>query len=140
MKNIFIDINILMDIFANRQPFVENSLAIYILGTDKKINLFTSSNTITTLHYLLKKIISEEKTRIALEHLIEHVSIIPVDINIIKKSLKSNHKDFEDAIQIVSAQSIHNMDFIVTRDLKDYKNAELTVLTPDEFLAQLKIQ
>jgi len=26
------------------------------------------------------------------------------------------------------------MDCIVTRDLKDYKNAEINVFTPDEFL------
>ena len=134
MKNIFIDVNILMDVFADRQPFIKNSLRIYNLGVNKKIKLFTSSNTITTLHYLLKRIISEEKTRTALEHVIDYVSIIPIDINIIKKSLKSNHKDFEDAIQIVSAQSINDMDCIVTRDLKDFKNAEIKVYTPDQFL------
>jgi predicted nucleic acid-binding protein len=139
MKNIFIDINILMDIFAERQPFVKNSLKIYISGSEKKIKLFTSSNTITTLHYLLKKIISEEKTRLVLENIIENVSIIPVDINIIKKSIKSNHKDFEDAIQIVSAQSINDMFCIVTRDLKDYKNAEINVFTPDEFLNKINL-
>ena len=134
MKNVFIDINILVDVYANRFPFVENSLKIYNLGIKRSIRLYTSSNTITTLHYILKKSISEEKTRTAIEHLTEHIVIIPVDINIIKKSLKSNHKDFEDAIQIVSAQSINNMDCIVTRDLKDYKFAEITVLTPDDFL------
>lgn len=116
MKNVFIDINILMDIYAERKLFIKSSLAVYVLGIDKKINLFTTSNTITTLHYLLKKILSEEKIRLTLEHIIENVSIIPIDINIIKKSLKSNHKDFEDAIQIVSAQSINTMDCIVTRD------------------------
>ena len=99
--------------------------------------MFTTSNTITTLHYLLKKILSEEKIRLTLEHIIEHVSIIPIDINIIK-SLKSNHKDFEDAVQIISAQSIKDMDCIVTRDLKDYKNAEINVFTPDDFLNSLK--
>ena len=57
-----------------------------------------------------------------------------------RKSLKSSHKDFEDAIQITSAQSIHNMDCIVTRDLKDFKNSEIKVFTPDEFLTKLKIQ
>lgn len=134
MKNIFIDINILVDIFANREPFVFKSLAIYDLGIKNKIQLFSSSNTITTLHYILKKSITEEKTRLALEHVIKYVTIIPVDITIIKKSLKSSHKDFEDAIQIISAQSINTMDCIVTRDLKDYKNAEINVFTPDEFL------
>lgn len=134
MKNVFIDINILVDVYANRFPFVDNSLKIYNLGIKRSIRLYTSSNTVTTLHHILKKSISEEKTRTAIEHLAEHIVIIPVDINIIKKSLKSNHKDFEDAIQIVSAQSINNMDCIVTRDLKDYKFAEITVLTPDDFL------
>jgi predicted nucleic acid-binding protein len=137
MKNIFIDINILVDIFANREPFVHKSLSIYNLAIKRKIKLYSSSNTITTLHYILKKSISEEKTRLALEHVIEHVLIIPVDINIIKKSLKSNHKDFEDAIQITSAQSINTIECIVTRDLKDYKNAEMKVLSPDEFLNTL---
>ncbi|MCZ8227996.1 PIN domain-containing protein [Flavobacterium sp.] len=137
MRNIFIDINILVDIFANREPFVHKSLSIYNLAIKRKIKLYSSSNTITTLHYILKKSISEEKTRLALEHVIEHVLIIPVDINIIKKSLKSNHKDFEDAIQITSAQSINTIECIVTRDLKDYKNAEINVLSPDEFLNTL---
>lgn len=137
MRNIFIDINILVDIFANREPFVHKSLSVYNLAIKRKIKLYSSSNTITTLHYILKKSISEEKTRLALEHVIEHVLIIPVDINIIKKSLKSNHKDFEDAIQITSAQSINTIECIVTRDLKDYKNAEMKVLSPDEFLNTL---
>ncbi len=138
MKNIFIDTNILVDVFANRIPFIENSLKIYNFGIQKKIALYTSSNTISTIHYILKKSISEEKTRMALEHILTHISIIPIDINILKKSLKSNHKDFEDAIQIVSAQSINDMNCIVTRDLKDYKYAEINVLTPDDFLSTLE--
>jgi predicted nucleic acid-binding protein len=137
MINIFVDTNILVDVFANRIPFIDNSLKIYNFGIQKKITLYTSSNTISTIHYILKKSISEEKTRIAIEHILTHISIIPVDINILKKSLKSHHKDFEYAIQIVSAQSINTMDCIITRDKKDYKLAEINVLTPDEFLMNL---
>jgi len=138
MKNIFLDTNVLMDILANRQPFYKSSSEIYKLGLRKKVVLFTSSNTISTLHYLLKKFTTEENIRKSLDEVTTVLSIIPVDINIIKKSLKSNHKDFEDAIQIVSAQSINNMDCIVTRDLKDYKFAEITVLTPDDFLITIE--
>ena len=53
MKNIFLDTNVLMDILANRQPFYKSSAEIYKLGLRKKVVLFTSSNTISTLHYLL---------------------------------------------------------------------------------------
>jgi predicted nucleic acid-binding protein len=138
MKNIFLDTNVLMDILANRQPFYKSSAEIYKLGLRKKVVLFTSSNTISTLHYLLKKFTTEENIRQSLDEVTTVLSIIPIDINIIKKSLKSNHKDFEDAIQIVSAQSINNMDCIVTRDLKDYKFAEIAVLTPDDFLYKIQ--
>ena len=55
-----------------------------------------------------------------------------------KKSLKSSHKDFEDAIQITAAQSINTMDCIITRDLKDFKFSEIKVYTPDEFLNTIK--
>jgi predicted nucleic acid-binding protein len=137
MKNIFLDTNVLMDILANRQPFYKSSSEIYKLGLGKKVRFFTSSNTISTLHYLLKKFASEENIRQSLDEITNVVSIIPVDIKIIKKSIKSNHKDFEDAIQIVSAQSINAIDCIVTRDLKDFKNAEINVFTPDEFLNTL---
>ena len=137
MKNIFLDTNILMDILANRHPFYKSSSEIYKLGLGKKVIFFTSSNTISTLHYLLKKFATEDNIRKSLDEICNVVRIIAVDINIIKKSVKSNHKDFEDAIQIVSAQSINNMDCIITRDLKDYKNTEIKVFTPDEFLSTL---
>lgn len=55
MKNVFIDINILVDVFAKRIPFQDNSLKIYNLGIKRTIRLHTSSNTITTLHYISKK-------------------------------------------------------------------------------------
>ena len=134
MSNVFLDTNILMDILSNREPFYKSSSEVYKLGVGKKVNLYTSSNTISTLHYLLKKFIDEDAIRMALDEISDIIKIIPVDYSIIKKSLKSNHKDFEDAIQIVSAQSINNMDCIITRDLKDYKFAEISVLTPDDFL------
>ena len=137
MKNVFIDTNILMDIFADHRPLLANSLRIYTLGIERKIKLFTTSNTITTLHYLLKKIISEEKTRMALEEVVKNIFIIQIDNEIIKKSLKSFHKNFEYAIQINAAQSINTMNYIVTRDLKEFKNPEIKVFTPDEFLNTL---
>ena len=137
MKNVFLDTNILMDILANRIPFYKSSSEIYKLGLSKKVNFYTSSNTISTLHYLLKKFIEEDKIRMALDEITNVISIIPVDITIIKKSLKSSHKDFEDAIQITAAQSINTMDCIITRDLKDYKFSEINVYTPDDFLNTL---
>jgi hypothetical protein len=64
--------------------------------------------------------------------------VIPVDTDVLKKGLNSIHKDFEDAIQILCASSYSDMNFIVTRNIKDFKTSEINVLTPDEVC--LKIQ
>lgn len=136
-KNIFLDTNILVDIVANRLHFVENAIAIFNYCKANQINIFATSHSIATMHYITKKVVEEVELRSIIDDLLNVISIIPVTEAILRKSLKSNHKDFEDAIQIYSAQSISEMNCIVTRDLKDYKNAEIQVYTPDQFLNQI---
>ena len=67
-----------------------------------------------------------------LTELNEWTDIIDVSKVIINKSLKSDFKDFEDAIQYNCAKSLNKIDFIVTRDTKDFKTSSLPVLTPKE--------
>lgn len=136
-KHIFLDTNILVDIVANRFPFSKNAIIIFDYCQRKKINMYCTSHSIATLHYIAKKIVDEKELRSIIEDLLNTISIIAVSESILKKSLKSPHKDFEDAIQITAAQSINTMDCIVTRDLKDYKFSEINVFTPDQFLNTL---
>ena len=58
--------------------------------------------------------------------------IVDVTKTGIKKSLKSAFKDFEDAIQYNCALTINKIDFIVTRDSKDFKKSTLPVMNPQE--------
>jgi len=39
-----------------------------------------------------------------------------------------------DLLAIVAAQSIEKIDCIATRNVKDFRRAEIPVLTPDEFV------
>ena len=137
MKKLFADTNILIDLLADRPPFSKFAIAIFERAERKKVKLFTSSHSYATTHYLLKKYIDEKVLRTLLLSLLDFIEIIPVDLSIIKKSLLSKHKDFEDAIQIFAANSIDRLDFIVTRNLKDFKDAGVAVLPPDEVLSYL---
>ncbi len=134
MKNVFIDTNILIDLLADRPPFSKFAIEIFDLAEKKKVRLFTSSHSYATTHYLLKKHVGEKKLRELLYALLDFINLISIDIFIIKKSLLSSHKDFEDAVQMFAANSITDMDFIVTRNLKDFKDAGITVLPPDEII------
>ncbi|WP_235973030.1 type II toxin-antitoxin system VapC family toxin [Flavobacterium undicola] len=138
-NQIFLDTNILVDIVANRKPFSKDAIEIFDHCQRKKIKMYSTSISIANLHYIAKKNVDEKELRSIIEDLLDTISIIPITETILRKSLKSSHKDFEDAIQITAAQSIHNMDCIVTRDLKDFKNSEIKVFTPDEFLTKTTI-
>jgi len=137
MIRVFLDTNILVDLIADRKPFSRHAIEIFKQAEDLKVQLFTSSHSIATAHYLLKKYVDEKELRAILANLIEFLEVIPVDIDVLKKGLRSNHKDFEDAIQILSASSIAGINFIVTRNTKDFKTSEIAVLTPDELCLKL---
>ena len=129
---IFVDTNILVDLIADRKPFSKFAIQLFSKAEVGKLELYTSSHSIATTHYLLKKYVDEKELREVLFKLLEYLNIVAINLDILKKGLKSKHKDFEDAIQIISAYSIEKMDCIVTRNIKDFKNSEIPVYTPDE--------
>jgi predicted nucleic acid-binding protein len=132
MKKLFLDTNIIVDLIADRKPFSKYSIEIFKKAEEKKIKLFTSSHSIATTHYLLKKYLEEKILRDVLYNLLDYVTVIAVDTDVLKKGLRSKHKYFEDSIQILCASTIEKIDCIVTRNTKDFRDSEILVLTPDE--------
>jgi predicted nucleic acid-binding protein len=137
MIRVFLDTNILVDLIADRKPFSKHAIEIFKYAEELKVQLFTSSHSIATTHYLLNKYVDEKELRAILANLLEFLEVIPVDLDVLKKGLRSNHKYFEDAIQILCASSIAGINFIVTRNTKDFKTSEIVVLTPDELCLKL---
>ncbi len=137
MKKVFLDTNIIVDLIADRRPFSKYAIEIFNKAEEKKIEIFTSSHSIATTHYLLKKYLEEKPLREVLYNLLDYLTVVPVDIDVLKKGLRSKHKDFEDAIQVLCASSIAKIDCIVTRNTKDFKDCEILVMTPDELCIKL---
>ena len=137
MKKIFVDTNIIIDLLAERKPHSKFAIALFSKAESKEVKLYVSSHSYVTVHYLLKKYVKEKELRLILLNLLDFVTIIPIDILLIKRGLKSKHKDFEDALQILSATSIDKIDCIVTRNLKDFKDSEIPVFSPDTLLSRI---
>ncbi|WAC40447.1 type II toxin-antitoxin system VapC family toxin [Pedobacter sp. SL55] len=137
MKRIFVDTNIIVDLIADRRPFSKYAIELFSKAEEGKIQLFASSHSIATTHYLLKKYIDENQLREILDNLLDYLSIVPIDINTLKRGFKSKHKDFEDALQIISATTVENINCIVTRNIKDFRDSEILVLSPDELSIKL---
>jgi predicted nucleic acid-binding protein len=137
MKKIFVDTNILIDLIADRKPFSKSAILIFDAAERKQVSLFTSSHSIVTTYYVLKKYVDERKLRDVILGLFEFLTVIPVDSDILKKGLRSKYKDFEDSIQIFCSTKIEKMDCIVTRNIRDFKGSELPVYAPDELIAKI---
>ena len=134
---IFLDTNIIVDLIADRKPFSKYAIEIFQKAEANEIQLFTSSHSLATTHYLLKKYVEEKELRTILYNLLEFITVIAVDEDIMKKSLLSNHKDFEDSIQIFCASTVEKMNFIVTRNTKDFKGSEIPAFNPDEIISKI---
>jgi len=137
MKKVFLDTNILVDLIADRKPFSKYAIELFQLAEEDKLQVFTSSHSIAATHYLLKKYLDEKSLHEVLYNLLEFLTVIPVDADIIQKGLRSHHKDFEDSIQILCASSIEKMNCIITRNGKDFKGSEIPALSPDAFFLNM---
>lgn len=62
----------------------------------------------------------------------DFIQVVSINQDFIKKGLKSKHKDFANALQIIIAYSIDNLDSLVTRNPRDFAHAEIPILTPEE--------
>lgn len=134
MKKIFLDTNILVDVISDRKPFSKYAIEIFRLAESKQLELFTSSHSVATTHYLLKKYLDEKVLRNVITDILSLVTVVAVDSDVIKKSLRSSHKDFEDAIQMFCAGSVSGIYCIVSRNTKHFRASAVKCLNPDEFL------
>ncbi|MDR0237571.1 MAG: PIN domain-containing protein [Acinetobacter sp.] len=116
-----------------RQPFVEASQIVLALCEKGQFTGCISSNSIANIYYILRKLGGDEKARLFIQQLLKFLVIIPVDHVGISQALVSKFSDFEDAIQYFSALSF-GCHKIVTRNIKDYKFAEISVVSPSFFV------
>jgi len=138
MKSIFLDTNVLIDFFADRKPFSIDAARLFDYSLKKKITIYISAVSYNNIYYIIRQSLSHAETIKMLTEISEWTNVIDLTKEIINKSLTSEFKDFEDAIQYHCAKSITKIDLIVTRDTKDFKISSLPILTPKEAVALIE--
>ncbi|AJW63358.1 hypothetical protein VO54_01882 [Elizabethkingia miricola] len=138
MDKILIDTDVILDFFFDRQPFSEEASQILSLCESKKLNGFVTPIMISNIYYILRKTAKHEKVIEGLKSLMDIVDVAIITKNIIIDALNSNFKDFEDALQNFSALDKKDINIIITRNIKDYKTSNLSVMTPETYLKTIK--
>jgi len=132
-KRVFVDTDIIYDLLAKREPFYQAAARLFTSADEGKIQIFISSLSFANLHYLPSKETSSLEAKQILRKFKLLVQITPLNEKIIDLALNSDFNDFEDAIQYFSALQ-NELDILLTRNLKDYKKVQITVLTAQDFV------
>jgi predicted nucleic acid-binding protein len=134
MKQLFIDTNIVLDLLGKRDPFYEDAAKLFSLADRGKVKLCVSSLTIANTHYVLSRLKTPEEARGVLLRFKVLVTVLDLNDKIIELALHDkSFKDFEDAIQYYSALENQSA-IVITRNLKDYKQARIPVMTAGQYL------
>ena len=134
MNKILIDTDVILDFFFDRKPFSDDATKLLMLCEKKIVSGFVTPVIVSNLYYLLRKTAKHEKVIENLKMLINIIDISKIDKATILEALKSEFKDFEDALQNFSAQYDKEIKVIVTRNVKDFKESRLSVMTPETYL------
>ena len=137
MENVLIDTDVILDFFFDRKPFSDDASQILNLCEKGLVKGFVTSVIISNIYYLLRKAANHRNVIDSLKILMNLIDICNIDKDTILSAMNSDFKDFEDALQNFSAQNDSRISIIITRNTKDFKLSELSVMTPELFLKTL---
>ena len=139
MKRLFLDTNIVIDFLLERQEWLNDAVAILSLADAGKIEVYCSALTLATASFFMEKAkMPQDLLRRKLSGFCEICQLSPIDENVVRLSLSSKFKDFEDALQYHSALTV-NTEVIITRNGKDFTYSTLPVMTASAWLDWMRV-
>ena len=131
---LLIDTNVILDVLLKRGTFFQAAAEVLSLAQSGSVQGYVSASAITDIYYIARRQTqSKAYTRELLKKLLKVVSVATVTEETIRNALDMAWSDFEDSVQY-SAALFSEMDGIVTRNPKDYREADISVWTPEEIL------
>jgi len=139
VKKIYLDSDVLLDLLLDREPFSDDIATLIEKSIESEIKLCTSPISITNINYIIGRLENKNKADLKTKKILEIVSMESIGQRVMDSASNSNFKDFEDGVQnFCAVESGHEI--IITRNTKDYKESELSILTPREYLAKIELE
>src|SRR5690554_3416015 len=134
---LFLDTNVVLDLLGERESFYDSAAKIATLADKGEIELIVSALTYPTVYYLLSKFENKERVKEKIRKFKVVAETSDLTDKIIEKGLSSNFSDFEDSLQYYCAIKM-DCKILITRNVKDFREPGIPVLTPEEYLSSLR--
>ena len=133
---ILVDTNVILDVLCNRPEFVKASARVWKFCEIDQIEGYISALSIPNIVYILRKEITPQKTKEFIQQITTIFKIVDLKSADLKSAAELNINDYEDAVQMCQASRI-NADYIVTRNIRDFKVSKVPALKPSELLERI---
>lgn len=138
MKNmvsrILVDTNILLDYLLTREPFYEDAKKVVLTCTEGETEGCIAAHSISNMFYILRKDYDVKDRREILTNLCIIFDVEGIDkVKLLSGLQNENFSDFEDCLQMECAKA-YNAEYIVTRNVDDYRSSEVKAILPKDYL------
>lgn len=133
---VLIDTNIIMDVLADREGFAESASQLFKLCEVGKVQGVVYALSIANIAYIMRKELDRSQIEEVISKLGSIFTLADMKADDLKKAAALPMDDFEDALQSVCANRM-KADFIVTRNLKDFKNSKVMAIKPSELIERI---
>lgn len=134
---LLIDTNVILDIVFKRND-CDISMELFRQVKRTGSSAYITASSVTDIFYIIRKETQNtDQTYVIMENIFRLVAILSVTDRDIKEAFGQKWKDFEDCVQYMSGKN-SGMDYIITRNDKDYANALLPVMTPAAWIVMSK--
>jgi len=137
MNKVFLDANILLDLSSKERKFSDYSIKTVKYLLSKRVNLYTSSDIVTTVYYVLVKHTKDKKLSLeVIKEINNYVTLIEFSNREVKEAIElmekdKNFKDLEDTLQYVLARK-EGCQLILSND-ENFYSPDIEVLNTREF-------
>ena len=131
---ILVDTNVIIDALTGREPFRESAEQIFLFAANQIEDMYITATSATDIYYLIRKHLhNTEQSKNTMAKLYELFSILDVTAKDCQDALLTDMQDYEDAVISCCAKR-NQIDYIVTRNIKDYEHAKVRALLPNAFI------
>ena len=136
---IFVDTNVLFDVFAQREPFFAASRKLLMMQAFGDAELWAAPQSYLDIFYVLSKAQPAEKLQQSLAPSLSRINLCATAHEDVLNALRFGWNDAEDALIGISCRK-SNADYLLTRDLKqrEFQHLDIPAYTPEEFFAMLE--
>ena len=133
---LLVDTNIILDVLLSRPEFVKDSSMIWKLCETEQAKGYLSTLTYVNMMYVMRKQLTPDQIEDVFRKLNLIFEFADFSPAVLERAVAMKWKDFEDAVQSATAESVH-ADYIGTRNLKDFMKSKVIAFTPAELLARI---